>query len=321
MLSTYYVQENQLKPAQEGDLRRARWIDLFDPSLEEEKRVEEELGISIPTREEMREVESSSELYRSDDAVFITIRVVERGQAGGARLASFTLILAHGQFISLRYAHPKSFSIFLEHILKPNGYAVSAESLLLCLLETIVDRNADILEEVSDKLEPVSFQIFSGDTATNMDNIAATDLSRALKKIGSAGETASRVRQSLHSIGRALPFLKLQIAEDEKLNTRLRTMTQDVQSLLDHDNFLQTQIQFLLDSNIGLISIQQNAIMKTLSVAAVVFLPPTLIGSIFGMNFQYMPELRWHMGYPYALGLMIFSAVCPLIYFRLRRWL
>ena len=190
---------------------------------------------------------------------------------------------------------------------------------MLCLLETIVDRDADLLEEVGDGLDPISIEIFS-QNAGSMKTIAAADLGRVLKRIGQSGDLASRVRESLHSVGRSVPFLEAEEMPQELVG-RLKTLNGDVKSLLEHDNFLQTQIQFLLDSNLGLISIQQNAIMKTLAAATVIFLPPTLIGSIYGMNFEKMPELHWHYGYLYALALMVSSAVGSLLYFRAKQWL
>jgi len=321
MLTTYYSEEGHLHMAGEGDLRQAMWIDLYEPSREEEQRVEAMLQIEIPTRDEMREVESSSTLYRERGATFVTIRLVERGENSlQPRLTSMTLILAHDQFLTIRYADPLPFRQFVARTQKPESVYHTPFSLLLCLLETVVDRDADILEEIGDSLDPISLEIFS-QNATDMDNIAAADLGAVLKKIGTSGELGSRVRESLHSIGRTVPFLEIQAGEDEELHSRLRTLGHDVQSLLEHDNFLQTQVQFLLDSNIGLISIQQNAIMKTLSIAATIFMPPTLIGSIYGMNFEKMPELHWHYGYLYALGLMVLSAVGPLLFFRWKKWL
>ncbi|SEC33910.1 magnesium transporter CorA family protein [Terriglobus roseus] len=320
MLTTYSDLNGHLTPTAEGDLRNALWIDLYEPSREEEIRVEAMLQLEIPTRDEMREVESSSALYREHGATFVTIRLVERGASPQPRLASVTLVLAGQQFVTIRYADPKAFQLFTAKAQKPESVLKTALSAMMCLLETVVDRDADLLEEIGDALDPISLEIFS-QNAVSMDKIAAADLGGVLKRIGNAGELASRVRESLHSIGRSIPFLQMQMVDDSALQTRLKTLSTDVQSLLEHDNFLQTQIQFLLDSSIGLISIQQNAIMKTLSVAAVVFLPPTLIGSIYGMNFERMPELHWHYGYLWALGLMAMSACGPLLFFRLKRWL
>lgn len=320
MLTTYYSREGRLAPGAEGELHEALWIDLYEPSREEEQRVESALHIQVPTRDDMREVESSSALYHEYGATFVTIRVVERTDRDQARLTSITLVLAMTQLLTIRYAEPRSFQQFVARTQKPDHLFSSPAAALLCFLETVVDRDADILEEIGDQLEPISFEIFS-QNAVAMKSIAAADLGGVLKRIGKGGELASRVRESLHSIGRSVPFLQAHLADDPESRQRLKTLARDVQSLSEHDNFLQTQIQFLLDSTIGLISIQQNAIMKTLSVATVVFLPPTLIGSIYGMNFERLPELHWRYGYLWAIGLMICSATGPLLYFRAKRWL
>ena len=320
MLTTYYARDGHIAAGAEGELAEALWIDLYEPSREEEQRVEAALQLAVPTRDEMREVESSSALYSEHGATFVTIRVVDRGDVGQSKLASMTLILTGRQFLTIRYANPRSFQQFVSRSAKPENLFHTAASALLCLLETVVDRDADILEEIGDALEPISFEIFSQNAAA-MKSIAAADLGGVLKRIGTSGELASRVRESLHSIGRSVPFLQMHLSDTPELRMRLKTLGRDVQSLLEHDNFLQTQVQFLLDSNIGLISIQQNAIMKTLSIAAVVFLPPTLIGSIYGMNFEHMPELHWRFGYLWALAVMAFSAAGPLVYFRVKRWL
>lgn len=320
MLTTYYSQDGHLVAGAEGKLQDALWIDLYEPSREEEIRVEAALQIGIPTRDEMREVESSSALYAEQGASFVTVRVVDRSDEDQPKLVSVTLILIGTQFVTLRYADPRSFQQFVARTKKPGDTLTTAASALLCLLETVVDRDADILESIGDQLEPISYEIFSQNAAA-MKTIAAADLGAVLKRIGTNGELATRVRESLHSVGRSVPFLQFHLGSEPDLRTRLETLGRDVQSLLEHDTSLQTQIQFLLDSNIGLISIQQNAIMKTLSIAAVVFLPPTLIGSIYGMNFERMPELHWHYGYLWALGLMLCSAAGPLLYFRAKRWL
>jgi magnesium transporter len=318
---TFYVPANgKLQADANARCEDALWIDLLDPSPDEEHRVEQELSLQIPTRAEMREVESSSALYRESHATFVTVRAVLRDPQEQPRLTSLTLVRTDRVLVTVRYGTPKAFQEFLSRVTKATAEIHSSLSVMLCFLEALVDRDADILEEIGDSLDPVSREIFS-QNAVAMKSIAAADLGGVLKQIGRSGDLASRVRESLHSVGRSVPFLLTEIHDDHAARVRLKTLASDVKSLLEHDNFLQTQIQFLLDSNLGLISIQQNAIMKTLSVAAVVFLPPTLIGSIYGMNFEHMPELHWHLGYPYALGLMVLSAVLPLLYFRIKRWL
>lgn len=320
MVTTYLTHEGRLLPDANGRIEDALWIDLFDPTAEEEHRIEQVLHAQIPTRAEMREVESSSNLYHENHATFVTVRAVVREVDQQPRLTSITLVRTEQALVTVRYGSPKAFTEFVSRVGKTSSSITTSLSAMLCFLETLVDRDADILEEIGDALDPVSREIFS-QNAVAMKTIAAADLGRVLKQIGQSGDLASRVRESLHSVGRAVPFLSAELHDDHALHVRLKTLGTDVQSLLEHDNFMQTQIQFLLDSNLGLISIQQNAIMKTLSVAAVVFLPPTLIGSIYGMNFEHMPELHWHLGYLYALGLMVLSAVGPLLYFRWKRWL
>jgi magnesium transporter len=153
--------------------------------------------------------------------------------------------------------------------------------------------------------------------------VVSRDLGHVLQEIGRSGELVSRTRESLHSIDRVGPTLRSKQVEPltEELHGRLGILRRDVTSLLDHATYVTTKIQFLLDSNLGLISIQQNAIIKILSVAALIFLPPTLVASIFGMNFEHMPGLKWTYGFPMALGLMLVSSVLPYWYFKKRRWL
>ncbi len=319
MLTAYRQIDGALESLPSGTLPGALWYDLHEPSQAEERAVEHALAIEVPTREEMREVESSSALYREQDATFVTLRVVVRSPGTQPRLASITLVLARGVFITVRYADTKPFQQFIAQTAKAGAGIFTAPALMLSLLEAVVDRAADTLEEIGDSLDPISQEIFS-QNAASMQTIAAADLGRVLKNIGQSGDLTSRIRESLHTVRRAIPFLQMEHF-DADLNGRLDTLNRDVQSLLEHDNFLQTQIQFLLDSNLGLISIQQNAIMKILSIGATVFLPPTLIGAIYGMNFDKLPELHWRYGYPFALLLMAGSAVGPLLYFRAKRWL
>jgi magnesium transporter len=145
-----------------------------------------------------------------------------------------------------------------------------------------------------------------------------------LKSVGREGEVTSLVRESAHSLGRLLTFLTLAATERNEakdVQDRITTATRDVQSLSDHVSFLSGNIIFLLDATLGMISIQQNDIVKILSVAAVVLLPPTLVGSVYGMNFEHMPELKWMAGYPMALVLMVLSALLPYLYFRHGGWM
>jgi magnesium transporter len=305
-----------------SSFRRAIWIDMVKPTKEEEAAIESALGIEVPTPEEMREVESSSQIYREGQATFMTIRVMDTTAAPSPRLAAVTFILTAEQLVTLRYGNPSPFRVFSERLAAQSDLLDSPRSTMIGLLETIVDRVADILESVGDQLDKVSECLFKEQSSISLDT-PALDLEDTLQRIGRNGDLASRVRESLHSIHRITPAFRLKQDDSlpKELAERLSTLNRDVRSLLDHDAYLTSKIQFLLDSNLGLINIQQNAIIKFFSVAAVIFLPPTLVASIYGMNFEHMPELKWIYGYPFALALMVVSSVVPYWYFKRRRWL
>ena len=324
MINLYDIQDGCLRkrPYCAGNLTAGTWIDLVDPTKEEEHAVEEAVGVGVPTREEMREIETSSQVYREGDAVIMTVRVVKREASWAATLTDATFMLTPHNLVTVRYVETKPFSIFCARTDKNGGHLASLEGILIGILEAIVDRAADILEETGLGLDTISEIIFHQTEAPN-PSIVSADLRTTIQRIGRSGDLASKVRESLHSLNRAVSFLRT--TEKPELNTdltaRITTLHEDIQSLLDHNMYLASNTQFLLDSTLGLINIQQNAIIKIFSVAAVIFLPPTLIASIYGMNFEHMPELKWLLGYPAALGLMVLSAILPYLYFKRRGWL
>ncbi|MDE1149761.1 MAG: magnesium transporter CorA family protein [Azospirillaceae bacterium] len=254
----------------------------------------------------------------------MTVRVLTRQAPLGPSLADATFILTPKHLVTVRYLDTTPFRTFTGRVDQGSGDLPSdPEGILLALLGAIVGRVADVLEEVKEGMDTLSRAVFSQGEELSPSIIDA-DLQSALKRIGRSGDLASRVRESLHSLARAVMFLKAAekaapIAPETKVT--LNTLNGDIQSLLDYNGYLAQTAQFLLDSTLGLINIQQNAIIKIFSVAAVIFLPPTLIASIYGMNFKHMPELDWVFGYPGALCLMVVSAILPYWYFRRRGWL
>jgi magnesium transporter len=294
---------------------------MVTPTKEEESAIESVLGIEVPTPEEMREVESSSQIYREGQAAFMTIRIMDITAGPSPRLTAATFILTPDHLVTLRYGNPSPFRVFSERLAAQSDLLGDPKSTMIGLLETIVDRIADILEGVGDQLDKVSEYLFTEHSSISLDT-PALDLGDTLQSIGRNGDLASRVRESLHSIDRITPALRRKQDDPlpKELAERLSILKLDIRSLLDHDAYLTSKIQFLLDSNLGLINIQQNAIIKLFSVAAVIFLPPTLIASIYGMNFEHMPEFKWIHGYPFALALMVVSSVVPYWYFKRRRW-
>jgi magnesium transporter len=234
---------------------------------------------------------------------------------------AITFILAGQRLITVRYAEPRAFSIFLARSKRPDANLVNGSSVLIGLIEIIVDRLADFIQRVESDVETLSHSIFGmrGNPASRQRRFDGL-----LRSIGREGEITSLARESAYSLGRLLTFLThtaIERKEDKMLQARIRTAARDVQSLTDHIGFLSGKIVFLLDATLGMVNIQQNDIIKIVSVAAVVLLPPTLVASIYGMNFDYMPELKWLLGYPYALTLMVLSALLPYLYFRRQGWM
>jgi magnesium transporter len=189
------------------------------------------------------------------------------------------------------------------------------------LLDAVIDRSADILERVGAEVDGVSYRIFEPEDATADRLRRYNDV---LKTIGRKGDLTSKVRESLVSIGRVLVYLANEadvMRWSKEMRSPLRGMQRDVQSLSDHADHLSNKIQFLLDALLGMVTLEQNTVIKIFSVAAVVLLPPSLVASIYGMNFRHMPELDWTWGYPVALALILLAAVLPYYFFKWKKWL
>ena len=322
MLTIYHAREGGLvKTEGENAISEAVWIDLLHPSREEERLIERHLGLLVPTREEMAEIEVSSRLYHESGAHFMTATVLHRSETAHPESTAITFILTEKALVTVRYAEPRAFSMFLIRAEKGDAATSSALAILIGLLEAIIDREADIIERLQADTDRLAHSIFymKGGTATRTRRFDVI-----LKQIGQAGEVTSKLRDSLLSLGRLLTYLgqvaaQRKNAEDSR--EQITMASRDVQSLADHLGYLNSRISFLLDASLGLVSIEQNQIIKLFSVVAVVLLPPTLVASIYGMNFRFMPELDWAFGYPLALLVMVLSAVLPFLYFRRKGWL
>ncbi|MFZ2103582.1 MAG: magnesium/cobalt transporter CorA [Oricola sp.] len=297
------------------------WIDLFDPSHEEEKLLETRLGIDVPTMEEMEEIEVSSRLFSQDGALFMTAILPAHTDGDDPDMAPVSFVLAENRLITVRYHEPRAFQTFPPRAGKVRVGCDSGETVLVALLEAIVDRLADVLERVGRDIDGISRSVFKRKGAKPA---SGDDFREVLENIGRKGDLTSKIRESLVTLERLVGFLGQAAAQGKSTKgTRegIKTLYRDIRSLADHSGFLSQQITFLLDATLGMIGIEQNAIIKIFSVAAVVFLPPTLVASIYGMNFRFMPELNWPFGYPFAIVLMIFSAILPFLYFKRRGWL
>jgi magnesium transporter len=317
------------------------WVDLFNPTRDEDLLVEQALSILVPTREEMSEIEASSRLYQESGAHVMTAILLTQSEkekdasAGGIvspasgliretgqPVASpVTFILAAHRLVTVRYITPRAFDLYLNRAAKKDAACMSGQAVLVGLLEAVIDRAADRVERIQLEVDQLSQTIF-GTRGGERTRSRRFDIS--IREIGREGELASRSRESLLSLDRLLTFLAHAMGErnDEKaLRARVKTASRDVQSLADHVGYLSTKITFLLDATLGMINNEQNTIIKIFSVLAVALMPPTLVGTVYGMNFKHIPELDWIWGYPFALTLMVVSAVLPWLYFKRKGWL
>ena len=296
----------------------APWIDLIDPTEDERSVVGNLLGTKLPTHADMKEIEISSRLFRRGDLTFMTALVIANSESERPVADAITFVLAPERLVTIRYVQPQAFRRFEARLRRDHAGMQSAELLLLGLLDTIVERVADILEREGREIEAISRRIFDPGPAGHLDTAAYRDV---LGELGRRNDLTGKLRESLLSLSRLLSFWTQTIDAGTKkeVRTRTRALVRDVQSLQDHSTFLAGKLNYLLEATLGLINIDQNNTIRIMSVAATIFLPPTLIAAI--INFKYFPALPWPFGYPLALLLMLLSTIVPYFWFRRRGWL
>jgi magnesium transporter len=339
MITAYALSGGRLERVELGPKgeppANAVWLDLLSPTKEEEAAVQGFAGLELPTREEMQEIEVSSRLYREGEAHFMTAPVIHHTDTARPEATPITFILSPATLVTVRYTTPRSIEFFVARAARQVGWCISAETVLVGLVETIVDRVADVMERVAGDLDALSRKVFYDPAAGNgagekSEEQATIDLQAALRGLGRCGDLTSKTRDTILGLDRMATYLGMAeaLGARKELKGRLKTLSRDLRSLAEHDGFLSSKVNFLLDATLGMISIEQNRsmteqnhIIKIFTVAATALLPPTLVASIYGMNFEVMPELKWDYGYYWALGLMVVSAVLPYFYFKRRGWL
>jgi len=301
------------------------WIDLINPTADENRAVEEWIGAPVPTDQDMMEIEESSRFYMEEGVQYLTVPILYAVNEH-RRLAPISFIIVGKRLVTVRYSEPKAFSIFVNRATRPGTGLIEADctgvSVLLGLIEVVTDLLADVLENVTEEIEAASTAILFRDE--NERPMSTREFRRLLTRIGGLGTFLSKVRESLSGIGRLLAYVKANTESGQprkELRTRITSIERDAQSLENYVDFLSNKIIFLLDTIVGLITVEQNAIIKIFSIASVGLMPPTLIASIYGMNFRFMPELNESWGYPVALVAMVVSAILPLLLFRKKGWL
>ena len=301
----------------------ATWVDLEEPTEEEEGLVERCIRMDVPTEDEMAEIEPSSRLYEQNGALYMTVSVLFGVEDGEPTTTPISFVLSDKRLVTVRYATPKPVRAFSEHARREPGLVRDAPTALVRMLDALIDRLADELEAVGSDMEQVSAHIFHKKMEDR--RIPAARLTALLTRIGRLQTLVTKIRYSAVSTTRMLSFMsganRFNEGAQSDMRHHLTSLSTDAASLSEHASFLSDNLTFLLDASLGLISIEQNAAMKLFSWAALVFLPPTLIAGIYGMNFKHMPELEWLHGYPFALTLIFLSAVVPILYLKRRGWI
>ncbi len=327
MLTIYGTNEGVLErrdgPPEAMRRADAIWIDLLNPTPEEERAVETFLGLQVPTREEMSEIEESSRLYREADALMLTATVIEGAGSERPKRAPVSFVLTGEHLVTVRYADPEPFRIFAARCQRRNGFAETSATLFGGLIETVVGRAADILELVAADLSAVSDRLFFEEPERpRKQSRHDAALQSLIRKLGRKNTTVSILRESLVGLGRIVSFLRASPTPWlQPISGQLKMLERDLRSLSDYEKQLSAEVTYLHEATIGLINLDQNRIIQVFSIAAVLFLPPTVVGTIYGMNFDHMPELHWLYGYPMALGLMVVSALVPFVWLKSRGWL
>lgn len=302
----------------------AVWIDLFNPTRAEEALLETAMGIDIPTADDMAEIETSSRLYIDNGAIVLTVTLAVGILTERPETCQVSFVLGARHLVTVRYHAVRSFDHFTAQATRGPDLCATPVGALMALIDTIVDRLADGFEHIGREVDAISRAAFRRADPTfkgRQQRRTNQALQLLLTRLGAAQDALSKARESAVSLARALTFLQFATPKEAGLSAQIKTQLRDLASLTDQASYIGGNLTFLLDATLGLISIEQNAVLKIFSVASLVFLPPTLVAGIYGMNFQFMPELGWQLGYPFALLVMLLAAVLPYAFFRWRNWL
>ena len=318
MLRAFAWESGKLICLDPHEAARAAWFDLENGTPEEVAFVTRHTGLSLPGHADLTEIETSSRLAADGPVLTMSTPLVTRGPEGlVAGVCGF--VLATERLVTLRFTPSILFQLFPS---QPHAIAAPEPAFIfVCLLEAIVDRQADALEALRGELDHLSHRIFHHRMAGKA-RATELELQAMLTTLGRSYDTISFLRDSQLGVARIAPYAATATGWIPKaVRHRLDSIQKDVSSLNEYSTHLTDKVQFLQDSTLGLINIAQNSLIKVLTIVSIAGIPPTLIAGIYGMNFHIIPELSWTYGYAYAWGFMIFSAVAPLLWFRKKGWI
>ena len=319
MMFAYRPRAGRLFPLDSGQpLAEAIWIDLYRPMPTQATAVAD-LGVQVPTLADMEEIEISNRLYRENGLEVMTVVLPGLSESRSPTSGPVTFILAPERLVTVRHHAPRPFETYPERADKSGPGCDRPERVFLGLIEDIIGRLADLLEGVGRSLDGVAGSVYRPVPGKDRAQV----LQAALEQAGQEGELLSRLRLALLTLERAISFFGQGLAErgDAALRALVKGLMRDLQALEVHADFLGQRVALATDATLGMINLAQNVTVRIVSVVAALFLPPTLIASVYGMNFAHMPELAQPWGYPAALMLMLASAVGTWAFFKWKRWL
>lgn len=294
-----------------AELSQTQWIDLQEPSDDERLRVEALFPASLPDTDEVEEIEASARYFTDNNGIHVHSSFLYQSE-GRHRTATVAFTLRPDQLLTLRDVELPDFRLFRMRTRRGHVVADSPLGIMTSLFEQKVENLADAMEDLHRELQDVSHMVLEDESAS---------MEEAIDELAYLEDSNGKIRLCVMDTQRSLSFLMRHIREHADKVEVCREVLRDLDTLLAHTTFLFEKINFLMDAAQGFINIEQNRIIKIFSIAAVVFLPPTLIASIYGMNFIVMPELKWAFGYPVAMGLMVLAALAPYWYFKRNHWL
>ena len=315
MLTAFHLRNGRLEQLNFGDCYNLSpdviWVDLVNPTPEERACVERAHQQELPDEDELEEIEITARFFEDKHGLHIHTYFLHdfddlpRDVTLASTLKDDLLITLHDEDLAI-------LRLFRMRARRQPGLVRDALDIMIGLLDTKIEQTADILEQIYANLETVSHSVHSENGG---------DMHELLTELAEQEDITGKARLSLLDTQRALSFLLRKAKLSSEQREQAREILRDVESLSPHTAFLFDKVNFLMDAARGRITIEQNRIIKIFSIAAVVFLPPTMIASIYGMNFHFMPELSWPWGYPFAITLMVLAGIAPYWYFKHRNWL
>ncbi len=323
---TVYFKENEVMQSRTLSVvdaipENVLWVDLENPSPAEEMSLKVQLSVTVPTSEEIWKNHVLNRMYTENGFSYMTAAVINKVNSPYPETSAVTFILSRRYLVTIRQVSPTSFKNFSQRIINAPQHFASGADVLEGLLEEVITRVAHNSEQVVDHLDALSHHIFDPMVAANSQKNPSEVMQGVLRKLGACADLNSKINESLHSMTRMLSFFRDSQKDNATIEAAIDILIKDAKSLSYQTAFLSDKITFQLDATLGMINVEQNVIIKIFSVVAVFFLPPTLVSSIYGMNFQHMPELKWAEGYPMALLIMALFALAPYAYFRRKGWL